>query len=238
MLARQREEEARRFEEKARKEEEARRKEDAARRGKGKDELRAMTKEEERKPRPAQEKATRHALGSSRHGPNVTREVDDAAGLKDLNADTANRSTEVESAAPQHKNQSNAQFQTKWQRDWALEEQRRKQLEEQHHLKEQRYLEEKRRKEERYQREREEQIRLDEELSRQELEQARIGREDLAKRERQQEVQILLEEKLSRRVQERLDHEALEQERKREEQLRIDEELNRREKVSLDREAF
>jgi hypothetical protein len=232
MLARQREE-ARRFEE-VRKEEEAR-KEDAARRRKEKDDLRTVAKEEERKPRPAQEKATPHALGSSRHAHEVASEADNTARLEATKADAANRFAEVESAAPQYKNQSNAQdrAQTKWQRDRALEERRRKQLEEQNRVKEQRYLEEnlKRREEERYQREREEQVRLDEELSRQE--QARLDREDLAKRERQQEEQILLDEKLSRREQARL-----EQEWKREEQIRLDEELSREEKVSLDREAF
>jgi hypothetical protein len=238
MLAQQREEEARRFEEKVRKEDEARRKEDAARRRKEKDELRTVTKEEERKPRPAQEKATRHALGSSRHERNeVAREADDTAQIEATKVDAANRSAEVESAAPQHKNQSSSQVraQTKWQRDSALEERHRKQLEEQHRLKEQRYLEEKRREEERHQREREEQVRLDEELSRQ----ARLDREDLAKRERLQEEQILLDEKLGRLEQARLDHEAfVEQEWKREEQVRLDEELSREEKVSLDREAF
>jgi hypothetical protein len=55
--------------------------------------------------------------------------------------------------------------QTKWRRDRALEERRRKRLE-QHRFKEQRHQEEKSREEERHQREREEQVGLDEELSR------------------------------------------------------------------------
>lgn len=162
MLARQREEEARHFEEKVRKEEEARRKEDAINR---------REEKEERKKPPVHEKATRHALGSSRHENNeVPREADDNARLEANKADTANRSPEVESTAAQHKDQSSAQVraQTKWQRDWALEEQHRKQLEEQHRLEKQWYLEEKRHEEERNQLEREEQTRLEEELGREE----------------------------------------------------------------------
>ena len=221
MFARRMEEKgARRLKERVRKEEEARRKVDETRRRKKKNDPRTVTKEE-RKPRPAQEKAMPHALGSSSHERNEVRGADDTAPrLGTTKAASDSCSAEVHSAAPQPKNQSNAQgrVQTKWQRDRAPEERRWKARNEVewrewwHRLEQQRFLEEKRREEERHQRDREEQVRLEKERSRQE--QARHDSEDLVRRERKQKGQLLADEILSRQ------------------------QPNRKEKVSLDRGIF
>ena len=77
------------------------------------------TKEKERKSRPAKEKVTDHALGVSRYEhDDVAREADNATRLEPPKADAAYRFVGFESVTPQRE-------------DWALEERRRKQLEEQ-----------------------------------------------------------------------------------------------------------